>query len=134
MAGRSQVLDEAGWMERLHLMRRDVGTSMKETEVGDFSRQVDLAALRAYRVAVGRRTHEIVSQLQPAQLRESIDPTNIQRLLMEGAFELAKTWAGWKKAGMLTMPATRHSFTHLNQARAIRHKLEKRGGYKNPQR
>ncbi len=128
IAGRPQVLNELDWLEQLDLKRRDVGTSMNENEVADFSDQVELIALRKYRVAVGRRTREIVTTLQPAELRERIDPTNVQRLLAEGAlaeaaYGLAQAWGGWRKAGLLTMPATRHNFTHLNEARRIRHKL-----------
>ena len=128
VAGQPQVLDELAWLSQLHLKRRDVGTSMNETEVADFSDQVDLPALRRYRVAVGRRTREIVTLLSPAELRERIDPTNVRRLLAEGAlaeaaYGLAQAWGGWRKAGLLAMPATRHNFTHLNEARRIRQKL-----------
>jgi len=128
VAGQPQVLDESAWLSQLHLKRRDVGTSMNETEVADFSEQVDLAALHRYRVAVGRRTREIVTALQPAELQERIDPTNVHLLLAggalaEAAYGLAQAWGGWRKAGLLTMPATRHNFTHLNEARRIRQKL-----------
>lgn len=130
VAGRPQVLDEDDWVSRFHLGRRDVGTSMSENEVADFSNQVDCSALRAYRIAVGCRTREIVSALQPAELWERIDATNVHRLTTEGAlaeaaYELAQVWSGWQKAGMLTMPATRHSFTHLNEAYGVRKKLMK---------
>ena len=130
VAGRPQVLDEADWVKQLHLNRRDVGTTMSENEVADFSNQVDCSVLRAYRIAVGRRTREIASSLQPSELWERIDPTNIHRLmaagaLAEAAYQLAQVWGGRKKAGMLVMPATRHNFTHLNEAFAIRRKLVK---------
>lgn len=130
VAGRSQVLDETGWVEKLRLGRRDVGTSMSENEVADFGEHVDMATLRAYRVAVGRRTREIVNALQPADLWKPIDPTNVRQLLAAGAladaaYELAQVWSGWRKAGMLTMPATRHSFTHLNEAYRVRRRLVK---------
>jgi len=130
VAAHPQVLDEDDWIQQLHLGRRDVGTSMSDSEVADFSNQVDCCALRAYRAAVGRRTRAIVSSLQPAELWERIDSTNIHRLTKEGAlaeaaYELAQVWSGWKKAGMLTMPATRHSFTHLNAAYGVRRKLVK---------
>jgi len=128
VAGQPQVLDESTWLSHLHLKRRDVGTSMNETEVADFSDQVDLLALRRYRVTVGRSTREIVTALQPAEVRARIDPTNVSRLLAEGAlaeaaYGLAQAWAGWRKAGLLAMPATRHNFTHLNEARRIRQRL-----------
>ena len=130
VAAHPQVLDEDDWVQRLHLNRRDVGTSMSENEVADFSNQVNCSVLRAYRAAVGRRTCEIATSLQPAELWERIDPTNIHRLmatgaLAEAAYELAQIWSGWEKAGMLTMPATRHSFTHLNEAYSVRRKLVK---------
>ena len=130
VAGRPQVLDEADWISQLRLSRRDVGTSMSENEVADFSSQVDCSALRAYRIAVGHRTREIVAALQPAELWERIDPTNVHRLTTEGAlaeaaYELAQQWSDWQKAGMLTMPATRHSFTHLNEAYRVRQKIAK---------
>ncbi len=130
VAGRPQVLDADDWVSQLRLNRRDVGTSMSENEVADFSNQVDCNALHAYRIAVGRRTREIASALKPAELWEHIDPTDVHRLTTEGAlaeaaYELAQAWRGWQKAGMLTMPATRHSFTHLNEAYRVRKKLMK---------
>lgn len=128
VAGQPQVLDESTWLSYLHLKRRDVGTSMNEAEVADFSAQVDLMELRRYRVAVGSSTRAIVTALHPAELRARIDPTNVQRLLVEGvlaeaAYGLAQAWGGWRKASLLTMPATRHNFTHLNEARRIRQRL-----------
>lgn len=131
VAGRPQVLTEANWLAQLGVTRRDVGTSMNETEVAEFTQRVDLSALRSYRVAVGRSTRQVVSALQPAELRERIDPTSVQDLLSTGALAeaahvLAEVWGGRRKSGMLTMPATRHNFTHLNEARAIRKKLIKR--------
>ncbi len=129
VAGRSQAFLEANWQERLKVTRYDVGTSMSDSEVADFTAQVNLAALRAYRVAVGRRTREIIKALSPVEAWENVDPAQIRRLVDEGvlagaALDLARFWGGRKKAGILTMPATRHSFTHLNEARAVRRKLK----------
>src|SRR5437870_6461593 len=60
VAGRSQVFDDA-WARRLGVARRDFGIGMTSPEVTELTRAVDLAALREYRDAVGRRTREIVS-------------------------------------------------------------------------
>src|SRR5579864_4269118 len=51
VAGRPQVLDEANWLEQLNLERRDIGTSMKDSEVADISARVHIPALRTYRAA-----------------------------------------------------------------------------------
>jgi hypothetical protein len=128
VANRSQVLNEDHWLDRLHITRGDVGTSMSDAEVSSISEKVDIPSLRSYRMAVGRRTREIVRALPVQEWQKRVDPTSIQRLLAqdalpEGAYELAHVWSHWKKSGMLTMPATRHSFTHLNQAREVKRKL-----------
>src|SRR5215467_12053426 len=59
ITGRAQVLDE-GWAGKLKVSRRDLGTGMTSADVSEITRQVDVAALRDYRDAVGRRTREIV--------------------------------------------------------------------------
>jgi hypothetical protein len=121
IASRPQALDEENWLEQLHLARRDVGTSMDDSEVADISAKVHIPSLRAYRVAVGRRTRETVRNLQAAEAEERVDATHIQALVSAGA--LAEYWSGKRKTALLAMPATRHSLTHLNQAYLVRKKL-----------
>lgn len=128
VANRPQVMSEDNWSARLHIPRSDVGTSMGDAEVSAISQQIDIPALHSYRIAVGRRTREIVTALPTEEWRKQVDPASIQHLFDDNALageasELASVWSGWKKSGMLTMPATRHSFTHLNQAREVKRKL-----------
>jgi hypothetical protein len=130
IAGAPEVFDTADWVERLCLERRDIGTSMSDTEVADFSTRVEVGALRPYRLAVGRRTREVMTTLPPETLSRRVEAARIRQLLAAGALAeaaagLAQTWGGWKIAGLLTMPLTRHNFTHLNQARRIRQHLLK---------
>jgi hypothetical protein len=117
VAGRSQVLDDANWLEQLNLERRDIGTGMNDAEVAGISARVHIPALCAYRVAVGRRTREIARNLQPAEAEERAGA------LAEAAFGLIEYWSGKRKTALLAMPATRHSLTHLNHARLVRKKL-----------
>ena len=63
VCGRGQLLDDA-WAKRLGVVRRDFGIGMTSPEVTELTRQIDLAALREYRDAVGRRTRELVGELQ----------------------------------------------------------------------
>ncbi len=129
VAGQPQVLDSE-WTGRLGLARRDVGTGMDDAEVADVSARIDIGALLAYRLAVGGCTRTIVGGLQPADLWQAIEPPRIAELLAAGAVsgaarDLAETWATWKKVRFLLMPATRHSFTHLNEARRLRSKVRR---------
>ena len=64
---------------------------------------------------------------RPAEVEERVDATRIQALLSAGAlaeaaYGLTEYWGGKRKAALLAMPATRHSLTHLNQARLARKK------------
>ena len=130
VAGRPQVLDEPDWVARLGLTHHDVGTAMGDSEVGEISGQLNLAALQGYRIAVGRRTRTIVSNLEPQDLERAVPPGRIEalraaRAVSAAAEGLIETWAGWTTVRFLLMPATRHSFTHLNDARRLRLKLKR---------
>jgi uncharacterized damage-inducible protein DinB len=127
VAGRTQVLHEEGWLERLKI-RQDIGTSMSDEEVGDFSTQVDIAAIRAYRHAVGRRTREVVQNLRPEELTEPVNPEGMEALfpqgaLVEGAARIATFWGDKTKGFILNMPATGHNFMHLSEAVSIRRQM-----------
>lgn len=128
VAGQPQVLEREDWLARLHITRRDVGTAMGDAEVAEVTEQITLAALREYRLAVGRSTQEIIKGLRPAAMHQRVDQSRIQQLLASdalagGAVGLAEVWGGWKISGLLRQPAIRHSFVHLNEARRIRQKL-----------
>jgi DinB superfamily len=128
LAGRPQVLVEGGWMGRLGLAHADVGTGMRDEEVAEFSARVDVAAVREYRMAVGRRTREVVPGLDPASLSRQVDPARIERLTTEGvlgagARGLAAFWGSRNGAFILSMPATGHQFSHWGEAISIRRRL-----------
>ncbi len=59
-----QVLIEGNWTERMGITASDSGNAMGEAEILDLSRDIEIASLRAYRMAVGQRTREIVKNLQ----------------------------------------------------------------------
>jgi DinB superfamily len=122
LVGRPQVLDEEDWLPRLHLSVRDIGTGMSDDEVSDLSARLDLAALRDYYIAVGRRTVEVVRSLRPEALDEFPD---LQRLHAEGVFrdnalrliaERERETKGW----WLGQLGIAHSQSHRGQATVIR--------------
>ena len=100
---------------------------MDQESVESLSATVDVAALRDYRVAVGRRTREIVQQLQPDDLKRKVDPRRVQQVmdqgdLVEAASGIADYWGRRTIAGLLLMPATRHNMVHLNEALRLKKK------------
>ncbi len=131
VAGSPQILHRDNWLGRMRITIRDTGNAMDEKDVADFSASIDIEALRAYRVAVGRRTREIVQQLQPEELKQKITPSSLQRVRDEGAVVEAASsiidyWSKRNKAGLLLMPATRHNIVHLSEALRIKRRLNNR--------
>ena len=121
VSGSSQVLNQDGWLDRTESPICHTGNEMDVASVAGFSGVVDIAALRAYRAAVGRRTREIVKQLEPEDLKRKVDPVHLQRVWDEGAVvEAARGivdyWSKRDLAGLLLMPASRHLIVHLNEA------------------
>jgi DinB superfamily len=124
LAGRSQVFDD-GWAGRLGVARRDLGTGMKSPEVSELTRQVDLAALREYRDAVGRRTREIVGALRPEDWDGEVPTAAVQRAATEGAFgalaeAFLKIFPGRPRALVWSGIGLFHAAGHLGEAGVVR--------------
>lgn len=121
VAGSSQILHRSNWLERMKMTVCDTGNEMDEEDMAKLGATIDIEALRAYRVAVGRRTREIVQQLEPEELKQKVDPMRVQQVMDEGAVVeaargIADYWSRRNTAGLLLMPATRHNLVHLNEA------------------
>lgn len=84
LVNRPLLLDEGGWLRRLNVPRRDVGTGMTNEEVAEFSAMVDIGSLRSYHAAVGQRTEQIVRDLPPNQLNDVPPASQIYQLFHEG--------------------------------------------------
>ncbi len=127
IANRSQIMDRDNWLPRLKINLRHTGNLMGEAEVSALSAAIDMQALRAYRLAVGRGTREIARQLQPEELSKKVAQQRLEQLLAEGAVveearDLLDYWGKRRITGLLLMPATRHNLVHLNEARQLKQK------------
>jgi hypothetical protein len=121
VAGIPQVLNTGRWLEKMKIEARDTGNAMTDKDVGKLSKSIDIKALRAYRLAVGRRTREIVERLSFEDLKLKVEHERLQRVRDEGAVvpaagDLIDYWGKRDEMGLLLMPATRHNFVHLNEA------------------
>jgi len=128
VAGSSQVLRSDDWLRRMKIKFRHTGNGMDDEDVAELSAQIDIVALRAYRVAVGRRTRKIVKKLQQKELKQKVEPSRLQRIWNEGAMVesargIVNYWGRRNIAGLLLMPPTRHCFLHLNEARRLKQKV-----------
>lgn len=115
-----QVLD-GGWVERMAVTRRDIGTGMTAEEVAALSEAADLAALREYRDAVGRRTRELVEAMPEDGWTGRVEAADVERAVAAGAFggkaaPLAGYFTGWPRAAVLGGLAVIHSAEHIGEA------------------
>jgi hypothetical protein len=124
IAGEEQVLESGDWLRRLAVERTDIGTGMPADEVGDFSQRVDIAAVRAYRAAVGNQTRKVVATLDQAELSRPAASGHLDRALAGGALSgeaqwVEQFWRGKSVAFFLWL-GTGHNFLHLGEASVIR--------------
>jgi hypothetical protein len=124
IAGRPQVFDDQ-WLKRLNIERRDFGIGMTSGQVWDLTRQIDLAALREYRDAVGGRTREIVGGFESKDWEGAIEAPALERAAAQGAFGdrregLLKAFTGRPRAMVLSGIALFHSAGHLGEATTVR--------------
>lgn len=124
VAARDQVLDE-DWIRRMNVPWRTIGTGMTTDEVTEMSTRADVAAVRAYRSAVGRRTQEVVRALRPEAWDEIVEVPDIRRAAAAGALRdwvegASYPWLGWTRAEQLASSALRHNSAHIGEAVTIR--------------
>ena len=127
IAKTNEVLEERQWLVKLHAPIQHTGNAMTFDEVTDLSQRVDIAALLAYRTAVGRRTREIVTKLEPGTLHKKVDQAQIARVAEKDvvhpdAYGIIDYWSKCTIAGLLLMPASRHNLIHLNEAAQLKRK------------
>jgi hypothetical protein len=124
IAGRRQVYDE-GWAGKLKVSRRDLGTGMTSADVSELTGQVDVAALREYRDAVGRRTREIVGAFGAKDWEGEVSAQALEKVAAQGDFGprtemLVKVFTGRPRSGVVTGLALVHPATHFGEAVTIR--------------
>lgn len=125
IASHPQVFDEGKWAPLLRVARRDIGYGSTPDQVEEISATLDLASLRAYRLAVGRRTRALVQTLAPADWETVIAQSRIDRAIQEGALLPhwpwpRKSWGTQRVVRLLSWPCLGHSTMHLGQAMWVR--------------
>jgi hypothetical protein len=118
VAGSEQLFTRDGWAKKMDVTILHSANKMDGASAAQLSAKIDLRSLLAYRMAVGRRTREIVRKLQSKDLKQKVEPARIEKVLNEGAvtpeaMEIIHYWSKKTIAGLLLMPPTRHCILHL---------------------
>jgi hypothetical protein len=132
ISNETQVINTENWLIKMNLKVCDTGNAMTHEEIIDFSTSVNMEELRRYRIAVGRKTREIIQSLEPSDLKRKMKSDSLQLILDEGAVLdveasrwLVDFWGNKNIAGILLMPATRHQIVHINDSMRIKEKCRK---------
>jgi hypothetical protein len=130
LAGKAQVFHRANWLAKMNITVRHTGNVvMDAADVVELSQSIDIAVLRAYRLAVGCATQEAVTALDHEEIQRKVNPARLQQLLDDGsvaqeAIGLIEYWGSLTIAGLLLMPPTRHCLVHLNEALKVKKKCQ----------
>ncbi len=81
VAGTPQLYTRDKWAGKLKSTIHHSANKMDYESVAILSSALDIDALRDYRLAVGRRTREIVKQILPGDLPQKVDSTRLQKIL-----------------------------------------------------
>jgi len=128
VAARAQASSNT-WARRMNVTRADMGTGMTADEVAALSTRADVAAVRAYRSAVGVRTREVVGALAPGAWDETLGLADTTRAHAVGAFGPNDDWVDgvghrpWQdvaRGDQLGSTALRHNAGHIGEAVTIR--------------
>ena len=125
VAGSEQIFTLGGWHDRLGVEIPHTGNAMDTAAVRELSTTIDVGALRKYRQTIGTHTREIVRQLKPGELKNSVDPARLAKVIEQGAVVeeargIVDYWGRRTIAGLLLMPPTRHCYVHLNEALSLK--------------
>ena len=128
IAARSQVLDD-DWMRGMNVSSRAIATGMTEDEVAELTKRADVAAVRAYRVAVARRTREVVDSMRPEHWDVLQGDDDVRRAAVEGAYAAnAAAFAAFRRhpyvglshGAQLFVSGADHNARHLGEAITVR--------------
>lgn len=127
LRGCDEVLDRDGWLPQLGITSRHIGTGATCAEVDAISQAIDLAALRAYWVAVGQETQTWASTLDFDMLGKIVTAEEVQRVMGKGDLGEDAGWVGpfwvnsaWTYATFLFWLAIEHNWFHLGETWVIR--------------
>ncbi len=131
VADEAQVISTGQWIQKMNNVICDTGNAMTNEEIVHFSTNINMTELRKYRIAVGKRTREIIKDFKPQDLKRKIEKNKLKRVIdegavldVEGANWLIDFWGRKNVAGILLMPVTRHHMVHLNESLRIKKRCQ----------
>lgn len=124
-----QVFNLGNWKEKINSNIVDTGNAMTGEEILEFSRNINMQELKNYRIAVGRKSREIIKNLTNIDMKRKFETYRLQRVIDEGAVLdveasnwLIDFWGRINVSGIILMPVTRHHVVHINESLSAKKK------------
>jgi len=118
---------------QLNIEIMDVGNSMTDSEMEKLNNNINLKALKEYRIKVGKSTKEILESLEYKDLKTKVKPEHIEKIVKNGgvvnnpnSIWLLDYWGNNNILGLLKVPITSHHTTyHFGPCFSIKEKYNK---------
>ena len=104
---------------QLNIKITDVGNSMTNEEVELLNNNINIKALKEYRIKVGKSTKKILESLKYNDLKIKVKPEQIKKITQNGgvinhpkSIWLLEFWGNKNILGLLKLPITGHHVTY----------------------
>ena len=125
-----QVLFSGGWDKKTKSPIITTGNEVKDDQLEEFSKQLDVKAVYEYCKAVMDSTNELLRNLEYKEMKRKFTEVDRQRVIDsesvstdEDAFWLVDYWCGKDVRGLIKMPFSRHWIMHIEAMGRIKNKL-----------
>lgn len=129
--GDEQVFNLGNWKEKINSNIVDTGNAMTDDGILQFSKNINMLELQNYRIAVGRKSREVIKNLTSGDMKRKFEKYRLQRVIDEGAVLdvdasnwLIDFWGRKSVSGIILMPATRHHVVHINESFSAKKKFK----------
>ena len=126
-----QVLFSGGWDKKTKSPIITTGNEVKDDQLEEFSKQLDVKAVYEYCKAVMDSTNELLRNLEYKEMKRKFTEVDRQRVIDsesvstdEDAFWLVDYWCGKDVRGLIKMPFSRHWIMHIEAMGRIKNKLD----------
>lgn len=122
MANGNQIFN-ADWQKKIGSSITDTGNALEPDELVSWAKEINVAELKNYMIAVGKNTRRILAELTLEQIKSMVPEEWVMRILEEGGVTtdfrsvwLLVFWGRLTIGGMILTPMTSHHMMHLPTA------------------
>ena len=120
LMGNKEQIFNSDWQKRICASITDTGNALEFDAAVKFGKEINVAALREYMIAVGKNTRKIISELTLEQINSMVPEEWVLKILEVGGVTtdfrsvwLLVFWGRLTVGGMILTPITCHHAMHL---------------------